>query len=131
MRLTRTSHYAIAALVHLVQWDGQMRTGPDIARAEGIPKPILLKIFSQLVQAGLLTAKKGRGGGLRLAKAPDKITLLEVVESVDGPIRRPITPALHAAFRNRSHNYSSLLAQADKKQMPNNSPLSRRPAEGS
>ncbi len=56
----------------------------EIADAEGIPYPFLAKLVGDLVQAGFLDSFRGPRGGVRLALPPHKITVLEVVESVDG-----------------------------------------------
>jgi len=58
-----------------------------IAQARGIPDRFLLKVLKPLVSAQLLHSVKGPNGGYRLAKAPTDITVLEILEAVDGPIR--------------------------------------------
>jgi Rrf2 family protein len=59
----------------------------EIARARGIPERFILKVLRPLVSARLVRSLKGPHGGYRLAKPAARITLLEVVEAVDGPIR--------------------------------------------
>jgi Rrf2 family protein len=59
----------------------------DIARARGIPERFILKVLRPLVSARLVRSLKGPHGGFRLAKPAASITLLEVVEAVEGPIR--------------------------------------------
>jgi Rrf2 family protein len=59
----------------------------DIARAAGIPAGYGLKVLGPLADAGLLRSRKGPGGGYRLARPAGRITLLEVVEALDGPLR--------------------------------------------
>jgi Rrf2 family protein len=59
----------------------------NIAAARGIPERFLLKVLKPLVSARVLLSIKGPNGGYRLAKAPKDITMLEIVEAVDGPIR--------------------------------------------
>jgi Rrf2 family protein len=58
-----------------------------VAKARGIPERFLLKVLKPLVSARVLHSIKGPNGGYRLAKPPSDITMLEVVEAVDGPIR--------------------------------------------
>jgi len=58
-----------------------------IAEKRGIPKRFLLKVLKPLVSARVLTSVKGPDGGYRLAKPASEVTLLEVIEAVDGPIR--------------------------------------------
>jgi Rrf2 family protein len=65
--------------------DGRVSTA-SISEAETIPLPFLTKVISRLATAGLVTTSRGMGGGVSLARPPEEITLLQVVEAVDGPI---------------------------------------------
>jgi Rrf2 family protein len=58
-----------------------------IAAARGIPERFLLKVLKPLVSARVLLSIKGPNGGYRLARAPGEISMLEILEAVDGPIR--------------------------------------------
>jgi Rrf2 family iron-sulfur cluster assembly transcriptional regulator len=58
----------------------------EIAQRQDVAEPFLSKIATQAANAGLLTSKPGRNGGLALAKSADTITLLQVLEAVDRPI---------------------------------------------
>jgi Rrf2 family protein len=58
-----------------------------IAQKRGIPERFLLKVLKPLVSARILYSVKGPNGGYRLARSPNDITLLEIVEAVDGPVR--------------------------------------------
>jgi Rrf2 family protein len=88
MKLTRASSYAIHAIVHIAaQNSNKTLASHDIAKARKIPERFLLKVLKPLVSAGLLYSVKGPNGGYRLARQPNQITMLDVVEAVDGPIR--------------------------------------------
>jgi Rrf2 family protein len=88
MKLTRASNYAIQALTHMAAQDAnQPMASHHTAKARGIPEKFLLKVLKPLVAAQILRSIKGPNGGYRLARPANKITLLEVVEAVDGPIR--------------------------------------------
>jgi Rrf2 family protein len=65
-----------------------------IAQARGIPERFLLKVLKPLVSSRVLLSIKGPNGGYRLARSPREISMLEIVEAVDGPIRgqAPFTP---------------------------------------
>lgn len=87
MQITRQADYAIRAIMHLAQ------LGPDekastsqIAEEKDIPLSFLAKIIAQLSVAGLLQTMRGARGGVTLARPPQEINLLEVVEAIDGPI---------------------------------------------
>lgn len=87
MEITRQADYAIRSMIHLagLPLDGRVATA-SISEAEGIPLPFLTKVISRLATAGLVTTSRGMGGGVSLARAPEEVTLLQVVEAVDGPI---------------------------------------------
>jgi Rrf2 family protein len=88
MRLSHTCVYALHALEHLAsEGGGRPVTARDIAEARGAPERYLMKVLTPLVSAGVLRSLKGPNGGFRLARAASQITLLEVVEAVDGPLR--------------------------------------------
>lgn len=88
MKLTRASSYAIHALAYMgAQKHNRPVASHHIAQARGIPERFLLKVLKPLVSARVLHSIKGPNGGYRLAKMPRDISLLEVLEAVDGPIR--------------------------------------------
>ncbi len=57
-----------------------------ICARRDLPKQYLVKIFASLARAGLVTPVRGKGGGYMLARDPNEITLLDVIEAVEGPI---------------------------------------------
>ena len=88
MKLTRASSYAIHALVFMAAHKKNRPVASHhIAKARGIPERFLLKVLKPLVSARVLHSIKGPNGGYRLARAPNEITILEILEAVDGPIR--------------------------------------------
>lgn len=89
LELTRRGAYAIRALTALAQaGEGGERTATGIARAMGIPRGFLPQVLADLVRAGLVSARLGRGGGYRLTRAAAEITLLDAIEAVEGDVRR-------------------------------------------
>ena len=87
MQITRQADYAVRAMVYLAQLapDKRAATG-KIAQEKSIPPSFLAKIVSQLSVAGLLQTSRGAHGGVSLAKPAESISLLDVVEAIDGPI---------------------------------------------
>jgi Rrf2 family protein len=86
--MTRATNYALHALVNLARAGREQPVASHVvAKAEGVPDRFLLKVLKPLVSARILHSVKGPNGGYRLARPPEKIPLLEVVEAVDGPIR--------------------------------------------
>jgi Rrf2 family protein len=57
----------------------------ELVRGTDLPKDFMAKIFQKLAKAGILVSTKGRGGGFTLAKPPHEITLMQVVEVLEGP----------------------------------------------
>jgi Rrf2 family protein len=88
MKLTRASSYALHAVVFMAGQKGNRPVASHfIADKEHIPERFLLKVLKPLVSARILHSVKGPNGGYRLAKTAKEISLLEILEAVDGPIR--------------------------------------------
>lgn len=87
MQITRQADYALRAIYHLTKLDPTQRAATSqIAEEQRIPPSFLAKIISQLSIAGLIHTSRGARGGVSLARPPEEITILEVVEAIDGPI---------------------------------------------
>jgi Rrf2 family protein len=87
MQITRQADYAVRAVLYLTQLGKEQRAATSqIAQDQQIPPSFLAKIVSQLSVAGLLQTSRGARGGVSLARSPEEISLLEVVEAIDGPI---------------------------------------------
>lgn len=88
MQLTRQADYAVRAVLHLAQIKNGDRTSTSaVAKDQRIPPSFLAKIVSQLSITGLVHTSRGARGGITLARDPKEITLLQVVEAIDGPIQ--------------------------------------------
>mgnify|MGYP001765422957 CR=1 FL=1 len=87
MQITRQADYAVRAIAYLTELGPNSRPATSkIAQEKQIPPSFLAKIVSQLSVAGLLNTSRGARGGVSLAKSPTEISLLDVVEAIDGPI---------------------------------------------
>jgi Rrf2 family protein len=87
MQITRQADYAIRAVLYVSKLSENERAATSqIAKEQKIPPSFLAKIISQLSIAGLLQTSRGARGGVTLAKNPADISLLDVVEAIDGPI---------------------------------------------
>jgi len=87
MQITRQADYALRAIYHLTKLEPTERAATShIAEEQHIPPSFLAKIISQLSIAGLIHTSRGARGGVSLARSPEEITILEVVEAIDGPI---------------------------------------------
>jgi Rrf2 family protein len=88
MKLTRASSYALHAVAFMAtQKQNHPVASHHVAKARGIPERFLLKVLKPLVSARILHSVKGPNGGYRLARSPSDISMLDIVEAVDGPIR--------------------------------------------
>ena len=88
MKLTRASSYALHAVAFMAaQKHNKPVASHNIAEARVIPARFLLKVLKPLVSARVLLSIKGPNGGYRLARQPNEISMLEILEAVDGPIR--------------------------------------------
>lgn len=87
MQITRQADYALRAMLYLARLDPSQRAATSqIAEEQEIPPSFLAKIISQLSIAGLIHTSRGAHGGVSLARKPEDISLLDVVEAIDGPI---------------------------------------------
>ncbi|MFN0091785.1 MAG: RrF2 family transcriptional regulator [Acidimicrobiales bacterium] len=88
MKVSTRGDYACRALLSLTLHgaEGGPTSVRDIAERTGLPQPYLEQILLALKGAGLVRSKRGVGGGYVLARAPEAITLADVVGAVDGPI---------------------------------------------
>ncbi|AIR62250.1 Rrf2 family transcriptional regulator [Cedecea neteri] len=78
--------YGIHSLICMVDGKGEGRemNVREIAELQGVPYDYLGKIFTKLSRAGLVISSEGKGGGFTLSRPPDQISVLDIVEAIDG-----------------------------------------------
>jgi len=87
MQITRAAEYAIRGVFYLCsQPEGSVCLLSEISENQKIPPSFLSKIFQNLAKVGIVSSFRGTGGGFTLIKDPSDITLLEVLEAIEGPI---------------------------------------------
>jgi len=87
MQITQTADYAVRTVVYLaLHGDSGPVAAAVIAREMIIPEDYISKVVQALVRAGLVESIAGRNGGARLARSPAELSMLEIVEAVDGPV---------------------------------------------
>ncbi|MCA1728735.1 MAG: Rrf2 family transcriptional regulator [Actinobacteria bacterium] len=88
LRLTQKSKYAVRALMELALDGCESPMGVcEIARRQRIPERFLEQIFGDLRRAGILDSRRGAHGGFCFAVSPDEVTILDIVEVLDGEVR--------------------------------------------
>ena len=87
MKLSNAAAYAVHAMVRLAS---NAKVSPvkskKLAKQSGMPERFLLNVLQSLARADILQASRGPNGGFALAQRPDEISLLDVIEAVEGPI---------------------------------------------
>jgi Rrf2 family protein len=87
MQITRAGEYAVLAATHLARHSGDRPVMiEEICDSEKIPRSFLAKILQALCRAGLVRSQRGVHGGFRLARDPSDITILKLIEAIEGPI---------------------------------------------
>jgi Rrf2 family protein len=93
MRLTRGSDYGLRGMLYMArQPSGQVCLVSQVASAENLPESYLAKIFQDLARSKLLISHRGAKGGFSLISEPQEISVLQIIEAVEGPIA--IAPCL-------------------------------------
>ena len=85
MEITRETDYAIRCILYLSRKEESIIMADEISREMSVPKSFLAKILQKLAKAGVVTSFRGVKGGFRLAKKPKQITLLDIIEAIEGP----------------------------------------------
>ena len=85
--ITRETDYAVRALAHMGEKAGVRLSVSDMEDVVCVSRPFLRKLMQKLNKAGILESKKGRGGGFKLARPTARITLREVREVFQGPLK--------------------------------------------
>lgn len=86
---TRRADYGVRALINLAQNHPQGQAAPAISKDMDIPVGFLRQVLQELGRAGLVNSQPGRTGGYALAKAPEEITLLDIISALEGPNDEP------------------------------------------
>lgn len=87
MRFTQAAAYGISAVIYLANTpSGEIASNTTICNALQMPGRFVLQVMRLLVVAGIVKSTRGVYGGFQLAKPANKVTLLEIIEAVDGPL---------------------------------------------
>lgn len=88
MQITRASDYAVRVMIHLASLpEGSTVRQSEISRATDVSGHFLSKVLQQLVRARFIRSQRGAGGGYALATPAANVSLLDVVQAMEGPVR--------------------------------------------
>lgn len=94
MRLTSKSEYGLLALIDLAcEEEGVPVSARVLAERRDIPQPYLEQLFALLRKAGIIEAKRGAYGGFVLARPAQSVTVLDIVEALEGPLTSGVCDA--------------------------------------
>jgi Rrf2 family protein len=85
MLITRETDYAVRTVIYLAKDRDRNANVTEVAQAMHIPKSFLAKVLQRLVRHHILTSMRGVNGGFRLARKPSEISLLAIMEAIQGP----------------------------------------------
>jgi FeS assembly SUF system regulator len=86
LRVTKLTDYATVVLTALAARPDAVLSAPELAERAGLELPSVAKLLKPLAQAGLVEGFRGTNGGYRLARAASQISLVEIVEAMEGPL---------------------------------------------
>ncbi len=87
MRVSAKSDYALRALIEMAgRTDGVPVSAEELGRLQGIPHGFLQAILADLRRAGVVVSQRGQSGGWRLNRAPEDVSVADVIRAVDGPL---------------------------------------------
>ena len=88
LRLSKKADYALIAMKHLAtRSDLASASAREIAEHYDIPIELMAKVLQRLVRRGLLASQQGTRGGYQLARVPTLISVADVIQAIDGPLR--------------------------------------------
>jgi FeS assembly SUF system regulator len=86
LRVTKLTDYATVVLTALAARPDAVLSAAELAERAGLEMPTVAKLLKPLAQAGLVEGFRGTNGGYRLARAASQISLVEIVEAMEGPL---------------------------------------------
>jgi Rrf2 family protein len=110
MLLSRTSQYAISGILRLaILPPGGFCRVEDLLAGTDAPPHAVAKVFCEMARRGILDSVRGSGGGFRLHESTLSLTLLQIIEAVDGPWSREVTIPRHLSLPDHACPLAALL----------------------
>ena len=86
IRLNRLTDYAVVVLDRMADAPGEVLTAPQLADQSAVPLPTVAKLLKILTRDGIVVSHRGASGGYRLSRAPDDVSVAEIIRALEGPI---------------------------------------------
>lgn len=86
IKLNRITDYAVVVLAQMAREPARLVTAPQLAQDSAVPLPTVSKLLKELARAGVLSSHRGVNGGYTLARAPEDVSVLEIIGALEGPV---------------------------------------------
>lgn len=118
MKINKTLTYALTVVGYIADnyKDGLVKTD-KVSKECNISKEYLKKVLQMLVRTNILISKRGPKGGFLLTRDPEEITMLQIIEAIDGPMMMPPIIAEHTKNENFTLNLEEISKKATEKEM--------------
>lgn len=103
LRVTKLTDYATVVLSTLAEAPDRVHNATELAERARLELPTVSKLLKTLTQAGLVQSFRGSSGGYRLAKPANEITLIEIVEAIEGPLGMTECSGEHSSCEHETH----------------------------
>ena len=103
LRVTKLTDYATVVLTVLAQGADRVQSAAEVAEHARLELPTVSKVLKPLVHAGLVESFRGVSGGYRLAKPPERIALIAIVEAIEGPLTMTECSGEHSTCEHEAH----------------------------
>ncbi len=107
-RLSKMTDYGVVVLGQLAGQRGRLLSAPDVAEATGLPSATVSQVLKTLAGAGIVVSHRGARGGYEMARAPEAVTVRELVVAFEGPLA--VTACVEGAEDNCAVESLCLLA---------------------
>ncbi|MBC7657608.1 MAG: SUF system Fe-S cluster assembly regulator [Frankiaceae bacterium] len=103
LRVTKLTDYATVVLAALADAPSRVHSAAELAERSRLELPTVSKVLKPLAHAGLVTGFRGASGGYRLARPPSQISLIEIVEAIEGPLGMTECSGEHSSCEHEPH----------------------------
>lgn len=86
LRIAKLTDYATGLMVQLARAPGRQKSAQQMSREMGLPLPTVARLLKRLARSGLVQSFRGVGGGYCLARAPQAISVADVIAAIEGPV---------------------------------------------